>query len=71
MNITFRGANKEIEERMLVRAEDRGLSGLRGHRSVGGLRASIYNAFPVSGVQRLIELLDEQERDRSSVAMPG
>jgi phosphoserine aminotransferase len=71
MNITFRGANKEIEERMLSRAEDRGLSGLRGHRSVGGLRASIYNAFPVSGVQRLIELLDEQERDRSSVAMPG
>jgi phosphoserine aminotransferase len=70
MNITFRGANKEIEERMLVLAEDRGLSGLRGHRSVGGLRASIYNAFPESGVHRLIELLDEIEHERSSVALP-
>ncbi len=70
MNITFRGATREIEERMLALAEDRGLSGLRGHRSVGGLRASIYNAFPESGVHRLIELLDEIERDRSSVAMP-
>lgn len=71
MNVTFRGATSEIEERMLALAEERGLSGLRGHRSVGGLRASIYNAFPESGVHRLIELLDEVERDRSSVAMPG
>jgi phosphoserine aminotransferase len=70
MNITFRGATAEIEERMIMLAEERGLSGLRGHRSVGGLRASIYNAFPESGVHRLIELLDEVERDRSSVAMP-
>lgn len=71
MNVTFRGATPEIEERMLLLAEERGLSGLRGHRSVGGLRASIYNAFPESGVHRLIELLDEVERDRSSVALPG
>ena len=69
MNITFRGATTEIEQRMLALAEERGLSGLRGHRSVGGLRASIYNAFPESGVHRLVELLDEVERG-SSVAMP-
>ena len=67
MNITFRGVTKDIEERMLALAEQRGLSGLRGHRSVGGLRASIYNAFPEAGVHRLVELLDEVER--SSVAM--
>jgi phosphoserine aminotransferase len=64
MNITFRGATKELEETMLARAEERGLSGLRGHRSVGGLRASIYNAFPEDGVRRLIELLDDVEHGR-------
>jgi phosphoserine aminotransferase len=64
MNITFRGATKELEETMLARAEQRGLSGLRGHRSVGGLRASIYNAFPEEGVRRLVELLDEVEHGR-------
>ena len=65
MNITFRGATKELEETMLARAEDCGLSGLRGHRSVGGLRASIYNAFPESGVQDLVTLLGDVERGRA------
>ena len=64
MNVTFRGATTELEETLLARAEERGLSGLRGHRSVGGLRASIYNAFPEDGVRRLVELLDEVERGR-------
>ena len=57
MNITFRGATNDVEEQMLARAEEQGLSGLRGHRSVGGLRASIYNAFPEDGVRKLVELL--------------
>ena len=64
MNITFRGTSKDLEETMLARAEERGLSGLRGHRSVGGLRASIYNAFPEDGVRTLVELLDDVERNR-------
>ena len=64
MNITFRGATKELEATMLERAEARGLSGLKGHRSVGGLRASIYNAFPEEGVKRLVELLDDVEHGR-------
>ena len=64
MNVTFRGATTELEETLLARAEERGLSGLRGHRSVGGLRASIYNAFPEAGVRQLVELLDEVERGR-------
>ena len=59
MNVTFRGATKALEERLLAEAEARGLSGLRGHRTAGGLRASIYNAFPEAGVVRLVELLDE------------
>ena len=62
MNITFRGDSRAREEAMLAAAEERGLSGLRGHRSVGGLRASIYNAFPEAGVRRLVALLDEHDR---------
>lgn len=64
MNVTFRGATSELEERLLARAEASGMSGLRGHRTVGGLRASIYNAFPEAGVHRLVEVLDELERSR-------
>ncbi|MGN6109682.1 MAG: 3-phosphoserine/phosphohydroxythreonine transaminase [Kofleriaceae bacterium] len=63
MNVTFRGATPELEETLIARAEQRGMSGLRGHRSVGGMRASLYNAFPEHGVVRLVELLDEIERE--------
>ena len=63
MNITFRGATPELEAKLVALAEERGLSGLPGHRSVGGLRASIYNAFPEEGVHRLVELLDQLERE--------
>jgi phosphoserine aminotransferase len=62
MNITFRGATKELEEELIARAEQRGMSGLRGHRSVGGMRASLYNAFPEDGVQKLVDLMRELDR---------
>jgi phosphoserine aminotransferase len=65
MNVTFRGATPELEAALLARAESRGLSGLAGHRSVGGLRASMYNAFPEDGARRLVELLAELERDHT------
>jgi phosphoserine aminotransferase len=61
MNITFRGATPAAEEALIADAEARGLSGLRGHRSIGGLRASIYNAFPVQGVEQLVSLLQEHD----------
>lgn len=64
MNVTFRLPSEEHEERFAVEAENRGLSGLRGHRSVGGIRASIYNAFPIEGVERLVEFM-EDFRNRS------
>ncbi|HEU4730612.1 MAG TPA: 3-phosphoserine/phosphohydroxythreonine transaminase [Kofleriaceae bacterium] len=63
MNITFRGETPALEATLLARAEERGLSGLAGHRAVGGLRASIYNAFPEEGVRQLVELLEEIERE--------
>jgi phosphoserine aminotransferase len=62
MNVTWRGPSKDVEDELIAKAEARGMSGLRGHRSVGGMRASIYNAFPEDGVRRLVELLRELDR---------
>jgi phosphoserine aminotransferase len=61
MNVTFRGPTAERENALIAAAEARGMSGLRGHRSVGGMRASIYNAFPEAGVQALVDLLHEHD----------
>jgi len=63
MNITFRGTTPALEAALIARAETAGLSGLAGHRDVGGMRASIYNAFPEDGVHRLVQLLHDVERD--------
>ena len=64
MNVTFRLPTEELETRFIREAPDAGLAGLKGHRSVGGLRASIYNAFPVEGVEALAEFMVEFERTR-------
>jgi phosphoserine aminotransferase len=57
MNVTFRLPSPELDERFCHEAESLGMNGLRGHRSVGGIRASIYNAFPKAGVERLVEFM--------------
>jgi phosphoserine aminotransferase len=57
MNVTFRLPTPEQEARFLAVAEQEGLTELRGHRSVGGIRASIYNAMPIEGVERLSDLM--------------
>jgi phosphoserine aminotransferase len=62
MNVTFRLQTEELEERFVEEATAAGLDGLRGHRSVGGMRASIYNAFPEEGVNALIHFMREFER---------
>ena len=62
MNVTFRLADEAQEERFAKEASARGLVGLKGHRAVGGLRASIYNAMPVEGVQALVAFLREFRR---------
>ena len=51
-----------LTRRFLAEAKTAGLEGLKGHRSVGGLRASIYNAFPIEGVKALVEFMAEFER---------
>ena len=62
MNVTFRLPNEELENRFARESTAAGLDGLKGHRSVGGLRASIYNAFPEAGVQALVDFMREFER---------
>jgi phosphoserine aminotransferase len=62
MNVTFRLATEALEKKFIKEATAQGLDGLKGHRSVGGLRASIYNAFPVEGVEALVQFMAEFQR---------
>jgi phosphoserine aminotransferase len=62
MNVTFRLASEALESKFAKEATAAGLDGLKGHRSVGGLRASIYNAFPEEGVTALVQFMQEFER---------
>ncbi len=62
MNVTFRMATEELEAKFAKEAKEAGLDGLKGHRSVGGLRASIYNAFPETGVDALVRFMQEFEK---------
>ncbi|MDF2530194.1 MAG: serC, partial [Gammaproteobacteria bacterium] len=60
-NVTFQLADTEIEAEFLKAAQARGLLNLKGHRSIGGLRASLYNAMPIEGVKALIQFMREFE----------
>ena len=62
MNVTFRLPTEDLEKQFVTEATAAKLDGLKGHRSVGGLRASIYNAFPRAGVEALVEFMQEFER---------
>lgn len=59
MNVTFRLPSEELENRFVAEAAAVGFDGLKGHRSVGGIRASIYNAFPKEGVEALVEFMSD------------
>lgn len=63
MNIPFQLADERLEQKFLEQASAAGLMGLKGHRFVGGMRASIYNAMPLEGVTTLIEFMEEFERN--------
>ena len=62
MNVTFRLPSEELEKKFAAEATAQGLDGLKGHRSVGGIRASIYNAFPRAGVEALVSFMKDFER---------
>lgn len=62
MNVTFRLPNEDLERQFVSEATRAELDGLKGHRSVGGIRASLYNAFPREGVEALVSFMKEFER---------
>ena len=64
MNVTFRLATEELEKVFVKESTAAGLDGLKGHRAVGGMRASIYNAFPEDGIDALVAFMREFERTR-------
>jgi phosphoserine aminotransferase len=64
MNVTFRLTTEELETLFVKESTAAGFDGLKGHRSVGGMRASIYNAFPEEGVDALVSFMKEFERKR-------
>ncbi len=59
MNVTFNLSSEALEKKLIAEALSAGFSGLKGHRSVGGLRASIYNAFPTKGVEDLVSFMKD------------
>lgn len=62
MNVTWRMGNEALEEKFVKEATKAGLDGLKGHRSVGGLRASIYNAMTMEGIQTLVSFMKDFEK---------
>jgi len=67
MNVSFniKDKDEELEKKLIRATEEAGMIGLKGHRSVGGLRASIYNAMPMEGVEALVELMQKFQKENS------
>ena len=63
MNVTFTTPDPELDTQFASEAGKKGMSNLKGHRLVGGIRASIYNAMPIEGVNRLVEFMDEFRKE--------
>ena len=61
MNVPFVTGNDEIDAKFVKEAKEAGFENLKGHRSVGGMRASIYNAMPTKGVEKLVEFMKDFE----------
>jgi phosphoserine aminotransferase len=64
MNVVFRLPSEELEKEFVSQAAEQGMIGLKGHRSVGGIRASIYNSFPKEGVEKLTEFMRDFAKRR-------
>ena len=62
MNVTFVTGNAALDKKFVEEAKAAGLENLKGHRTVGGMRASLYNAMPKEGVQRLVDFMAAFEK---------
>ena len=65
MNVPFVIGNEEMEAKFIKEATAEGLTSLKGHRTVGGMRASIYNAMPIEGVKKLVAFMKDFESKNS------
>ena len=65
MNVTFVTPNDDLNAKFVAEAAKAGFVNLKGHRSVGGMRASIYNSMPIEGVEKLVEFMKEFEQKNS------
>lgn len=63
MNVPFITGNEELDKKFIAEASAAGFKNLKGHRTVGGMRASIYNAMPKEGVVKLVEFMDNFEKN--------
>ena len=62
MNVPFVTGSEELDAKFVKEAKEAGFENLKGHRSVGGMRASIYNAMPIEGVEKLVAFMTEFEK---------
>ena len=65
MNVPFVTGNEELDAKFVKEAKAAGFENLKGHRTVGGMRASIYNAMPIEGVEKLVEFMTDFEKKNS------
>ena len=65
MNVPFVTGDKDLDAKFVKEAEAEGLVSLKGHRTVGGMRASIYNAMPIEGVEKLVEFMTKFEKENA------
>ena len=63
MNVPFVTGDKDLDAKFIKEAEAAGFTNLKGHRSVGGMRASIYNAMPMEGVEKLVAFMEDFEKN--------
>ncbi len=62
MNVTFRLLSEDLEKKFVAEAKEHNIGGIKGHRSVGGMRASIYNAMPIEGAQTLADFMEKFQK---------
>ncbi|MDE6580861.1 MAG: 3-phosphoserine/phosphohydroxythreonine aminotransferase, partial [Ruminiclostridium sp.] len=65
MNIPFVTGNEELDAKFVAEAKKNGFVNIKGHRSVGGMRASVYNAMPVEGSEALVKFMTDFEKNNS------
>ena len=63
MNVPFITGNKELDDKFVKEAKAAGIENIKGHRTVGGMRASIYNAMPIEGVKYLVDFMKKFEAE--------